>query len=248
MFDSISVSQRTRKPWTVTVSFAGQLVMTGLAVLVPLVSNEAVPHIRILSEFLPEPPAGPPVHRPQTVAKPARPIPFQLREGALSAPARVPDRIPVIEDPNYDPAASDVPGVIGGTRNQTGPGNSVIAALARSMPVPEPPPPVAAKPAAPATIPRIRVGGAVQEGKLISGPPPVYPPLARAAGIQGTVRLQAVISRDGAIMDLRVMSGNPLLVPSAMAAVKQWLFRPTYLNGDPVEVATDIEINFTLRH
>jgi protein TonB len=88
----------------------------------------------------------------------------------------------------------------------------------------------------------------VQESKLISGPRPIYPSLARAARISGIVRLEAVISRDGTILNFRAVSGHPLLVPAAMAAVQKWVFRPTYLNGDPVEVATEIEVNFTLRN
>jgi protein TonB len=87
----------------------------------------------------------------------------------------------------------------------------------------------------------------VQEGKLISGPRPVYPPLARQARVEGTVRLEAVISREGVILNLRAVSGHPLLIPAAVAAVQQWVFRPTSLNGDPVEVATVIDVNFTLQ-
>jgi len=87
----------------------------------------------------------------------------------------------------------------------------------------------------------------VQQGKLLSGPRPVYPQLARAARIEGTVRLEAVISREGAILNLRAVSGHPLLIPAALAAVEQWTFRPTFLNGDPVEVATTIDVTFTLQ-
>ena len=81
----------------------------------------------------------------------------------------------------------------------------------------------------------------------MSGPRPVYPPLARQARVEGTVRLEAVISREGTIINLRAVSGHPLLIPAALAAVAQWVFRPTYLNDEPVEVATVIDVNFTLR-
>lgn len=91
------------------------------------------------------------------------------------------------------------------------------------------------------------MGGLVEQGKLISGPRPIYPPLARQARIEGTVRLEAVISRDGTILNLRAVSGHPMLVPAAVAAVRQWIFRPTSLNGEPVEVATVIDVNFTLQ-
>jgi serine/threonine-protein kinase len=93
---------------------------------------------------------------------------------------------------------------------------------------------------------RILVGGTVQGAKLISQPQPVYPQLAKQARVQGVVELSAVISRDGTITELKVVSGHPLLVDAAVAAVKQWTYQPTMLNGEPVEVLTTIEVNFTL--
>jgi protein TonB len=91
---------------------------------------------------------------------------------------------------------------------------------------------------------RIRVGGLVQSGKLRHGPAPVYPPLARQARISGQVRLEAIIDRQGRIQNLRVLSGHPLLVPAAIEAVRQWIYEPTLLNGDPVEVMTQIDVHF----
>lgn len=93
---------------------------------------------------------------------------------------------------------------------------------------------------------RIRVGGSVQQSKLIHQVPPKYPPLAKQARIQGTVRLRATIAKDGSVRDLEVVSGHPLLVESALEAVRQWRYQQTLLNGEPVEVITMIDINFTL--
>jgi protein TonB len=90
------------------------------------------------------------------------------------------------------------------------------------------------------------VGGQVQSAKLVNQVRPVYPPLARQARIQGTVRLEAVINKDGVIEELKVISGHPLLIPAAQAAVAQWRYEPTLLNGVPVEVITTIDVNFTL--
>ena len=81
---------------------------------------------------------------------------------------------------------------------------------------------------------------------LIRQPKPAYPPLARSARIQGTVRFTAVIAKDGTIQNLQLVSGHPLLVQSAQDAVKQWLYKPTMLNGEAVEVITQIDVNFTL--
>jgi TonB family protein len=92
----------------------------------------------------------------------------------------------------------------------------------------------------------IRVGGNVQQVKLTSQPAPVYPPLAKQAHISGVVHLYALIGKDGAVTNLQVISGHPLLVQSAMEAVRQWTYQPTLLNGQPVEVVTQIDVNFTL--
>jgi TonB family protein len=107
---------------------------------------------------------------------------------------------------------------------------------------PSPPPP----PGSSGSAARIRVASDVQARNLISQPPPVYPPLARQARIEGTVRLGAIIDKDGRVQYLEVISGHPLLVPAAIEAVKQWVYQPTLLNGDPVQVQTEINVNFTL--
>jgi protein TonB len=89
-------------------------------------------------------------------------------------------------------------------------------------------------------------GGDVQAAKLIRKVIPTYPELARRARVSGTVRLVGVIARDGTIEQLQVVSGNPLLVGSAVAAVRQWIYRPTLLNGAAVEVVAPIDVIFTL--
>lgn len=98
----------------------------------------------------------------------------------------------------------------------------------------------------PLTPERIRVGGNVQAINLINKVTPVYPPLAKQARVQGTVRFTAFIGKDGHIENLELVSGHPLLVGVAQDAVKQWVYRPTLLNGNPVEVVTQIDVNFTL--
>ena len=74
----------------------------------------------------------------------------------------------------------------------------------------------------------------------------MYPPLAKQARIQGTVRLQAIIAKDGSVVQLEVISGHPLLQQSALQAVSQWKYRPTMLNNEPVEVVTTVDVVFTL--
>jgi len=92
----------------------------------------------------------------------------------------------------------------------------------------------------------IRIGGTVQAVKLLVKPAPVYPPLAKQAAVEGVVKLQALIGKDGTIENLSVISGHPLLVPSALEAVQRWVYEPTLLNGAPVGVETEIDVNYTL--
>jgi TonB family protein len=103
----------------------------------------------------------------------------------------------------------------------------------------------AVAPPAPGTE-RITVGGNVQQAKLVRQPRPEYPPLAKQARISGVVRLQVVIAEDGSVKDIALMSGHPLLVPPSMEAVRRWRYEPTLLNGKPVEVLTQVDVNFTL--
>ncbi len=93
---------------------------------------------------------------------------------------------------------------------------------------------------------QIRVESNLQAANLIKRVVPVYPVLARSAGIQGIVRFTAVIGKDGKIQNLKLISGPPPLVDAASEAVKRWLYRPTLLNGQPVEVITQINVNFTI--
>jgi protein TonB len=93
---------------------------------------------------------------------------------------------------------------------------------------------------------RIRVGGIVSAARLIYQPKPEYPELARMARTEGAVELEAVIAKDGTIEMLKVLRGHPLLIKAALEAVRQWRYQPTLLNGEPVEVVTEITVNFKL--
>ena len=102
-------------------------------------------------------------------------------------------------------------------------------------------------PPAPASPPtRIHIGGNVQQAKLLVKVQPVYPPEAKAQGIEGVVRLQATLDKDGKVANLQVLSGDPTLAAAALEAVQQWQYQKTLLNGEPVEVVTEIRVNFTL--
>ena len=92
----------------------------------------------------------------------------------------------------------------------------------------------------------VPVSGSAQQKKLVKMVRPVYPPEAKAKGIQGKVKLQAVIGKNGAVKELKVLGGPEELVPPSVEAVKQWEYEPTLKDGEPVEVVTEIDVNFTL--
>lgn len=99
---------------------------------------------------------------------------------------------------------------------------------------------------APARPGQVRIGGEIQAAGLVKRVDPVYPPLARQTRVSGVVKLHAIIDKDGTVLELQAISGHPLLIQSAMDAVKQWVYRPTLLNNDPVQVDTEIDVTFSL--
>jgi protein TonB len=109
--------------------------------------------------------------------------------------------------------------------------------VALTTPPPPPPPPPQ----------RIRQGGNVQQAMLLSQVKPIYPPDAKEARIQGVVVLEAVVSKEGDVQSVNVISGHPLLQQAAIDAVSQWKYKPTLLNGQPVEVVTTITVNFAFQ-
>jgi len=103
-----------------------------------------------------------------------------------------------------------------------------------------------ALPASSSAVQRIRVGGNVQAANVLYNPRPAYPAMAKQARIQGVVRLNVTISKEGTVQDIQVASGHPLLVDAATDAVRLWVYKPTLLNSEPVEVVTVVDVNFTL--
>jgi len=240
---------KTNKPWTIVVSFLFQLTLVGIAVLIPLIYYDALPRTQLTS-FLVAPPPPPPPPPPPAPAAPkvVKVIPRQFDLGRLTAPKAIPKTIAMIKEEELPPPSAGAAGVVGGVPGGVpgGTPGGVIGGIIGSVPTAAPPPPPPVKVEKKQEVQRIRVGGNVQQAKLIRKPMPVYPPLAKQARIQGVVRFTAVIGTDGTIRNLQLIGGHPLLVPAAQEAVRQWVYQPTLLNGEPVEVVTQIDVNFTL--
>ncbi len=158
-----------------------------------------------------------------------------VREGSGSAAASFAGAVP------GGIARGVTGGVAGGVPGGVGPGASVGVAggVQSGGPVIPAPPPTEG-------VQRIRVGGNVQAAKLEKQVAPDYPPLAKQARIQGVVKFQVLLAPDGSVMNMTVMSGHPLLIPAAQDALRQWKYSTTLLNGEPVEVLTTVDVNFTL--
>jgi protein TonB len=236
MFDELVVSGQTgemahtHKPWSVGVSIILEAVILGVVLLIPLIYTQTLP-TSVMNTFLvaPPPPAPPPPPQ-QAVVKQAPQKTFTVNH--MEAPTVIPKQIEVAKDeapPSV--AGSDTAGVAGGTGDVLG-GIGTGAA--------PPPPPPAAAPA------RIKVGGDVQAASLVKQVTPAYPNIAKTAHVSGTVTLHAIISKDGSIERLEYVSGPSLLMASAMTAVKEWKYKPTMLNGQPVEVDTTVQVVFSL--
>lgn len=243
---------KTRTAWSTVVSFAVQVALVCTGILVPLLRPDTMP--RLLMEGAlqaPAPPPGPPPMKLKSVAVVStRMQRNNVDPSRLVEPARIPEKIAmIIDDKDQPPAVTGdgpfVPGAVGGDGLENGVVDGIANAVTRVAP-PPPPPPVAHTPEPARKLERIRVGGDVQAARILRRVIPVYPPLARQMRVSGTVRLVGVIAADGTIQQLQVIEGHPLLVKAAVDAVKQWIYRPTMLNGDPVEVIAPIDVNFTL--
>lgn len=253
MFEQTFVETgKTKKTWTIFVSFIGQIAFVGVLVILPMIFFDQLPGAQLISSLVAPPPPPPPPPPPAAAppVKVVKVIPRQFDAGKLMAPKVIPKEVATIKEEELPPPTSGVAGVVGGVPGGVAGGTpgGVLGGIIGSVPsaAPPPPPPPPKKEEKPATPQRIKIGGSVQQAKLVRQPHPVYPPLAKQARIQGTVKLSAIISKDGTIQKLEVISGHPLLVPAALEAVKQWVYQPTLLNGEPVEVITQIDVNFTL--
>jgi protein TonB len=191
---------------TLPIAYICEGVLVGLFVLVPLIYTEALPSAQLMT-FLAAPPPPPPPPPPPAAA----PVPRIIRKVSMEDIMKAPTVIPkTIARPESAPAPATAVGVVGGIPGGESGGSfggvlgGVIGSVMSSVSAAPPPPP----PPKAATPKRIRVGGQVESARLIFQPKPEYPPLAKMARIQGTVRLEAVISKDGTIQDLKVVSGT----------------------------------------
>jgi periplasmic protein TonB len=209
---------------------------------IPLIYTDVLPAGQLVAYLLTAPPPPPPPPPPAPAAiRPAN-ISTNILNGQLVAPTVIPTRIQIIHEDEAPTSSSGgvVGGVVGGVPG--GQLGGVIGGVLAGVIASNRPPVVLA----PAPPKRLSISQGVSEGMLLTKIKPEYPTIAKIARIEGSVVLEALISKEGVIENLRVLSGHPALIPSAMDAVKQWRYRPYLLNGNPVDVQTKITITFTL--
>ena len=226
-------------------AYIGEVLLVGAMALVPLIYTEALPKA-VWTEVLHAPMAPPPPPSSLGTQTSRRATRTVSADETLKAPPLIPPTIAQVQDEPLPPAQfpSTTIGVPGGIADGQ-PGamlDPVLRNILRNA-VPQPPPAQRFETGGPQ---RIRVGGIVSAARLIYQVKPEYPTLARMARIEGDVEFEAVISKAGTIEELKVLKGHPLLVKAAFEAVRQWRYQPTLLNGEPVEVMTEITVNFRL--
>ena len=241
MFDQtfVEAARNTKKPLSLAFSLFIQISVVGILVFIPLIYTQTLPGAQLRSLIVAPPP--PIAAASATSASNAQPKPLVRLFNSRRLVARpvIPDEVNAVDE-----TAPDT-GIIAAGYAAGGPDAPAIGLL-NSLPGTAPPPVVPAPPKAkPSSRPVLR-GGALEEANLIHKVLPGYPTIAKSARIQGAVEFTAVISREGTVESLQVVRGHPLLVKAAREAVLQWKYRPTLLNGQPVEVITDIVVNFIL--
>lgn len=223
-----------RRGWTTLASFGFQAMAVCLLLLVPLIWVQGPPKLEWFGGLTVPVPR---MAAPEATAPHIRPGSFSnMSGGRVQLPSYIPRHAAVIDDGGVLPPSIGEGGP--GISDPAASPDGVLFTTGTALPTL-----IEKKPPAP-THPLIVSRWA--EGGLIYRVQPTYPPLARQARIQGTVQLRAIISKTGAIENLQAIGGHPMLISAALNAVRQWRYRPYLLNGEPVEVETEITVNFVL--
>jgi protein TonB len=235
--------KRPKRAIDVLVSAAGHSFLLALAILLPLYFSDAIDLHQMETTYLVAPPLPPPPPAPAAALHSIpRPKSF-FSNNKLYAPTVIPKHIVQLKDlPSAPPTIAGVPGgVIGGVPGGQLGGviGGVLGNMGSTFPSPPPPRPVVHR------GPYL-VGGKVQPPRIIQQVQPIYPTLAKAVHVHGDVVIDSVIDANGNVTQMKLVSGNPLLVTAAFDAVGQWKYQPTLLNGTPVAVEMQVTVHFNL--
>ena len=243
--DTTSRQGRSAFDWVASIGI--HFAILAVLLILPLYFTSGLDSQKLNLTFLAAPAtplaAPPPAPMISPVApRPARIVPARVfSPGTLTAPSFVPKAVAIAAPsatPPPDDALEGVPGGIPGGQ-QAGVLGGMLGGAFKTVSAPATP--VAAGPKSP-----VRVGGAVKPPRLLFGPDPEYPILAKQSHISGVVVIEAVIDEHGKVTGMRLISGHPLLVPSALNAVSKRLYEPTVVDGEPTPVDLRVEVGFSL--
>src|SRR5689334_15024448 len=191
---------KSKRGWTTMLSFILQMMLLVVMVLIPLIFTEALPRQQLMTFLVAPPPPPPPPPPPAAVVHVVKVVQTDIVNGELRTPTKIPKKVEMIKEDEAPPPSSGVGGVVGGVPGGVPGGQlgGVIGGIISSTPAPVP------KVAAPPPPTRVRVSAGVTAGNLLHEVKPVYPQIARAARVQGSVVLQANISKNGTIENLKV--------------------------------------------
>lgn len=247
MFDTLSNQTKGMKTMSVAASMTLQTTIATAIIGVSIwrVQTLTPPPLNLPVQFMmPKPPHVKLVDLPRNLPKYGRTVSAFVAD-VLRAPTKVPPRAVQI----FDDAPLATAAIGQALLSDAAPCPACAAANVLSGPE-APVKPAAAPSTAPGfgekTNKPVRVGGKVLEAQIINRVLPVYPALAKQMRLSGVVQLIGIIGKDGHVQNLQLVSGHPLLVKAALDAVRQWTYRPTMLNGEPVEVTAPIEVRFAL--
>ncbi len=233
---SVSAARGVRRYATVGVALLLHLGIVAVVLIVPLFADDVLPtpdigRVRYVDATFvaPPPPSAPPVMRRVQANVP------NPDAAPVVAPPEIRPEQPTPEARGAEYVLDSIPG--DGTSSMTGVGVTIGNGPA-APPTPAPPAPRGP----------VKVGGAIREPVKVVNVNPIYPQIAQAAHVEGVVKIQAIIGTDGVVQEANVVSGSPLLNDAALNAVRQWRYRPTLLNNQPVAVIMTVTINFTLQH
>jgi protein TonB len=221
-----SSALRKRKRWPMAAAFTAEVIVAGIVVMIPLLSTGVIsvsarmslptPMKPVMIERVKPVPAG--IHPSGTGSATARPAVVLVSSNPNAIHIGPP--VTTTTDPQLEAIGTNADKDLPANLVRSGPANNV-------------------RPSGPK-----RITSVLEEAQLVNRVEPVYPRIAAVTGIQGQVRLHAIIARDGSIQSLNVTSGHPVLASAALDAVRQWRYRPYILNGEAVEVETFITVNF----
>jgi periplasmic protein TonB len=231
-----------RNPLEWLVSFVVHVGLVILLIIVPMLFTQTLDLKAFQNTWLvaPTPPPPPPPPAPAVQVVP-RSVARLMQSGKLTAPTVIPKKVLIIKEETLPPDTGAV-GVIGGVPGGVpgGQAGGVLGGIIGSTGGAIAPPPPAVKRI-------VRIGGDLKPPRQIYAPQPEYPVIAKQAHIEGTVVIDAVIDEHGNVVQAHALSGPPLLIPSALQAVVQWKYQPTYLNGEAISVAMHVEVHFLLQ-